>query len=56
MKYIITVKQELKYMETIMGIFGDLIEAQQFIETVMRHFEKVSIHIEIVTDDAEVDE
>lgn len=55
MKYIITVRQELKYSETLQGTFDDLVEVQQFIETVMKHFEKVSIHIEIVTDDTEVD-
>lgn len=50
MKYNVTVKQTLKYQETITGTFTNLAVAQQFIETVINHFEEVSISIEVITE------
>lgn len=48
MKYKVSINQQLKYTEVIEGIFDDLAEVQQFIETVMTHFENVSVSIDVV--------
>ena len=52
MKYNVTIQQNIKYQETITGTFENLAVAQQFIETVMKHFEEVSVTIEVVTEEA----
>jgi len=51
MKYNVTIKQNIKYQETITGTFENLAVAQQFIEAVMKHFEEVSVTIEVETDE-----
>ena len=55
MKYRVIVNQDLKYGETIIGTFGNLVVAQNYIELTMKHFDKVKISIEVVTDDEEAE-
>lgn len=52
MKYNVTIRQNIKYQETLTGTFENLAVAQQFIEVVMKHFEEVSVTIEVVTEEA----
>ena len=52
MKYNVTIRQNIKYQETLTGTFENLAVAQQFIETVMKHFDEVSVTIEVVTEEA----
>lgn len=56
MKYEITITQEVKYRDDIIGTFTNLAVAQQFIETVIRHFEKVSVSIRVITESEAVEE
>ena len=56
MKYRVTINQKLKYNETIVGEFNNLTEVQTFIETVIAHFEKASIGIEVITGEEGADE
>lgn len=51
MKYIVTVIQNIKYTDRIKGKFTNLAVVQQFVEMVSKHFEKVSISIDVVTED-----
>lgn len=53
MKYKVTINQQLKYTEVVEGIFDDLAEVQQFIETVMKHFINVSVSIDVITEESE---
>ena len=55
MKYRVIVHQEMKYGETIIGTFDNLEIAQAYIELTMKHFDKVKISIEVVTDDEEAE-
>ena len=52
MKYNVTIRQSIKYQETLTGTFENLAVAQQFIETVMKHFDEVSVTIEVMTEEA----
>ena len=57
MKYIVTVIQEIKYTERITGEFTSLAVVQQFVEMVSKHFDKISIKIDVVTEyEQEADE
>lgn len=51
MKYVVTINQHIKYGETLIGEFDDLAEVQGFIETIIAHFEQVSVSIAVVTDE-----
>ena len=53
MKYKVTITQQIKYGEQIVGIFDNLADVQQFIETVMEHFEKVSVGIDVIAEESE---
>lgn len=53
MKYKVTITQQIKYSDQIIGIFDNLAEVQQFIETIMAHFEKVSVGIDVVAEKSE---
>ncbi len=56
MKYKVSVTQKMKYSDTITGDFTSLAVAQQFIETVIKHFEQVEISIYVVMDEKEVED
>ena len=56
MKYRIIIHQRIKYNDNLMGYFDDLAEAQKFIETVLKHFEKTDVSIEVITPGEEEDE
>lgn len=56
MKYKVSVMQRLKYNDTITGTFSSLAVVQQFIETVINHFEKVEISIDVVTKEEDEDD
>lgn len=49
MKYKVSIMQRLKYNDTITGTFSSLAVVQQFIETIINHFEKVEISIDVIT-------
>ena len=51
MIYEVTINQRFKYNETIVGRFTDLAEVQQFVETVIAHFEKVELNIAVLRDE-----
>lgn len=55
MKYKIIIHQELRYGENVIGTFDNLEVAQSYIELTMKHFDKVKITIEVVTDDEEAE-
>lgn len=50
MKYVVTINQNLKYNETLIGEFDDLTGVQIFVKTIIAHFERVKVSIEVVTD------
>ena len=52
MKYRVSVTQKLKYSDTVTGTFTSLAVVQQFIETVIKHFEAVEVSIDVVTEEA----
>lgn len=56
MKYIVTVKQCIKYTDTIRGEFTNLAVVQQFIEMMTKHFKKIEIGIDVVTEEEEEEE
>lgn len=56
MKYIVSVTQHIKYTDTITGTFASLTKAQEFIEMVMEHFDRVGISIDVETEDQEAAE
>ena len=56
MKYKVSVTQRLKYSDTITGTFSNLAIVQQFIETIVNHFEEVEISIDVITKEEEEDE
>lgn len=56
MKYKVSVTQKMKYSDTITGDFTSLAVVQQFIETVIKHFEHVEISIYVVMDEKEVED
>lgn len=56
MTYKVIVHQNLKYSDNLIGTFDDLAEAQQFIEVVLKHFDKTDISIEIVRSEEETEE
>lgn len=43
MKYIVTIKQDLKYTESVTGKFDAFADAIGFIEMVLAHFENVEV-------------
>lgn len=51
MKFKVTITQNLKYHDTITGMFTSLVLVQQFIETVLNHFEAVSVSIDVITEE-----
>ena len=53
MKYKVAVTQQIKYSDTLEGVFDSLVEVQQFIDTVMAHFEKISISIDVINESEE---
>lgn len=56
MKYKVSVTQKMKYNDTITGDFTSLAVVQQFIETVIKHFEQVEISIYVVMDEKEAED
>lgn len=56
MKYRVTINQNLKYNETLIGEFDDLAGVQIFVKTIIDHFERVKVSIEVVTDEEGADE
>ena len=52
MKYRVSVTQILKYCDTVTGTFTSLAVVQQFIETVIKHFEAVEVSIDVETEEA----
>ena len=52
MKYRVSVTQKLKYSDTVTGTFTSLAVVQQFIETVIKHFEAVEVSIDVETEEA----
>lgn len=56
MKYRVSVTQRLKYSDTITGTFSNLAVVQQFIETIVNHFEEVEISIDVITKEEEEDD
>ena len=55
MKYIVKINQKLQYNETLIGEFTNLAVVQQFVETVINHFENVSVNISIEMEEAQDD-
>lgn len=53
MKYKVTITQQIKYSDTLEGVFDNLVEVQQFIDAVMAHFEKISISIDVIDESEE---
>ena len=51
MKYNVTIRQNIKYQETLVGTFENLAIAQQFIDMVLKHFEEISVTIDLVTEE-----
>ena len=45
MKYEVSVVQRIKYSETITGEFDNMEEMQKFVDTIMGHFECVTVHV-----------
>lgn len=56
MKYKVSVTQRLKYNDTITGTFSSLAVVQQFIETIVNHFEEVEISIDVITKEEDEDD
>ena len=57
-KFTVTVTQELKYTEILVGTFDNMDEVNEFVTVVMKHFDKIKIDIsvEIVTPEDEKEE
>ena len=58
MKFKITITQDIKYGETIIGYFDalDWDKMYKFINAIVLHFEKTHVEIELIADEEEQDE
>ena len=53
MTYLVTIKQDSPYMDTLVGAFDDLAQAQEYIELTIRYFDNVKVQIEGLKDEQE---
>ena len=57
-KFTVTITQELKYTDRLIGTFDNMDEVNEFVTVVMKHFDriKIDITVEIVTPEDEKEE